>query len=158
LTVSVLDDLRRVERDVVKRMEELQPLVDEYAELERVAQRLGVSPSDSGSAAPPKATQPSSAQRARVTKKAAAKRPASKRSAQRSSSSARSASSRPRRAQAQPGERREQVLRHVIAQPGITVREIGHELQVDPTSLYRSVRELSAAGSIVKRGHNLHPA
>ena len=156
--MSVLDDLRRVERDVVKRMEELQPLVDEFAELERVAQRLGVSPSDSGSAAPPRPTKPSSAQRLRVTKKAAAKRPASKRSAQRASSSGRSGRSTPRRTQAQPGERREQVLEHVLAQPGVTVREIGNALQVDPTSLYRPVRELSAAGSIVKRGHNLHPA
>jgi hypothetical protein len=156
--VSVLDDLRRVERDVVKRMEELKPLVDEFAELERVAQRLGVAPYDSGTVAPPTAAKPSSTRRPRAAKKAASKRPASKRSAQRQSSSARSGRSTRSRTQAQPGARRDQVLEHVLARPGITVRQIGDALQVDPTSLYRPVRELSAAGSIVKRGHNLHPA
>lgn len=156
--MSVLDDLRRVERDLVKRMEELKPLVDEYAELERVAQRLGVARSEGRSVAPPKAAKPSSTRRPRPAKKAAAKRPASKRSAQRQPSSARSGRSTRRGTQAQPGVRRDQVLEHVLAQPGITVRQIGDALQVDPTSLYRPVRELSAAGSIVKRGHNLHPA
>jgi DNA-binding MarR family transcriptional regulator len=58
---------------------------------------------------------------------------------------------------AAPGERREQVLAAVTKQPGITVRGIGTQLGVDPTSLYRSVRALENEGLIVKRDAELHP-
>src|SRR3954471_12454820 len=44
LPVSVMDQLQDLEATVAKRMAELKPLVDEYAELEQVAQRLGVKP------------------------------------------------------------------------------------------------------------------
>jgi hypothetical protein len=63
----------------------------------------------------------------------------------------------PRRTLAKPGQRREQVLRRVHAQPGVTVRELGLAMGVDPTSLYRPVRQLEAEGAIRKEGPHLHP-
>src|SRR4051794_7738534 len=68
---------------------------------------------------------------------------------------ARTRRARPR-SQARPGERHEQLLDLVRAQPGITVREIADRLGVDPTSLYRFVRELTADGRLVKDGRRLH--
>jgi winged helix-turn-helix DNA-binding protein len=64
----------------------------------------------------------------------------------------------PRRTLAKPGQRREQVLERVQAQPGVTVRELGLAMGVDPTSLYRPVRQLEAEGAIEKVGPHLHPA
>jgi hypothetical protein len=43
----------------------------------------------------------------------------------------------PRRVLAKPGQRREQVLELVAAQPGVTIREMSRAMGVDPTSLYR---------------------
>jgi DNA-binding MarR family transcriptional regulator len=45
----------------------------------------------------------------------------------------------------------------VKARPGITVREIGSELGVDPTSLYRIVHRLEQDGALQKRGRELLP-
>jgi hypothetical protein len=110
--VSVLNELQRVEQDLVDRMRELRPAVDEYLELEQTAARLGIElPSDA------------------VVGR--------------------------RRAQARPGERHEQVLEVVRERPGVTVREIADALGVDPTSLYRFVRELTADGRLSKDGRRL---
>jgi DNA-binding MarR family transcriptional regulator len=40
---------------------------------------------------------------------------------------------------------------------GITVREVGTELGVDPTSLYRIVHRLEKEGELRKRGRELLP-
>ena len=63
----------------------------------------------------------------------------------------------PRRVLAKPGQRREQVLERVTAQPGVTIREMSRAMGVDPTSLYRPVRQLEAEGAIRKEGPRLHP-
>jgi hypothetical protein len=55
-------------------------------------------------------------------------------------------------------QRREDVLRVVRAQPGITVAQLGRELSVDRTALYRVVRRLQADGRLVKHGTSLRPA
>jgi hypothetical protein len=131
--LSILENLRRVEGDLVARMRELRPLVDEYLELEATARRLDVSlPPDALAerlaVAAPDGPPPSP--------------PASRR--------------RRRRAQARPGERREQILVLVAGRPGLTVRQVGEALGVDPTSLYRPVRELVANGSLRKDGPQLY--
>jgi hypothetical protein len=160
--MSVLDDLRGLETRVTKRMNELRPLVDEYRELERVAQRLGLQ-SDGVGSAPPSADDAATS-----TTEGSRSRTAGKRSQGRSRTTARAsraaggrtaaASTARRRANAAPaGERREQVLAAVNERPGITVREIGQQLGVHPTSLYRSVRQLERDGTIDKRGPRLHP-
>jgi hypothetical protein len=137
--VSVLDNLRRVESDLIARMRELRPLVDEYVELQQTARRLGVDlPRDACSeplqrAASPPVVRPPGPDRTAVA-------------------------TRRRRAQARPGERREQIMALVAEQPGITVRELGAALRVDPTSLYRPVRELTESGAVRKDGPQLHIA
>ena len=129
--MSVIDDLKGLEDRVARRMTELRPLVDEYHELEQVAQRLGV--------APPSATDTA---------------PRPRRSARRARRSA-PANADGRRARTNG--RRDQLLEMVKARPGITVREIGTELGVDPTSLYRIVHRLEQDGALEKRGRELVP-
>lgn len=130
--MSVIDELKGLEDRVARRMTELRPLVDEYRELERVAQRLGVTPS------------------------VAADTPARPRRRRRRAAPA----AKPKDGGAATGHRngrREQLLAAVNARPGITVREVGAELGVDPTSLYRIVRRLERDGALQKRGRELLP-
>src|SRR4051812_37319776 len=117
-------------------MTELRPLVDEYRELEQVAQRLGVTaPAPAPAPADPPAPRRRTRRRAR-------------------SSAAATASAG---ARARTNGRRDQLLAAVKARPGITVREVGAELGVDPTSLYRIVHRLEQDGALQKRGRELRP-
>lgn len=140
--MSVIEELQGLEERVARRMKELRPLVDEYRELEQVAERLGVSP-------PAADDTPSPARRSGTT------RP-KRRSA--SASGSRPARSAPRSPGAgRANGRREQLLTMVKERPGITVREVGTELGVDPTSLYRIVHRLERDGALQKRGRELRP-
>jgi hypothetical protein len=130
--VSVIDELKGLEDRVAQRMTELRPLVDEYRELERVAERLGVSPA-AATDSPPEPTR-RTRRRARTT----------------------AAGNGGGRAGRGSG-RRDQLLAMVKARPGITVREAGSELGVDPTSLYRIVHRLEQDGALQKRGRELLP-
>jgi Mn-dependent DtxR family transcriptional regulator len=129
----VIDELKGLEDRVARRMTELRPLVDEYHQLEQVAQRLGVAP-------PAASDTPSRPRRTR--------RRATTRAAAASNTDTR----------ARTNGRRDQLLEMVKARPGITVREIGGELGVDPTSLYRIVHRLEADGALRKRGRELLPS
>jgi hypothetical protein len=133
--MSVIEELKGLEDRVAQRMQELRPLVDEYRELEQVAQKLGVSPASAGDTLSPR-----------------------RRSARR----ARTASAKPRAATSRStgtraNGRRDDLLQMVKARPGITVREVGTELGVDPTSLYRIVHRLEQDGALQKRGRELLP-
>jgi transposase len=130
--VSVIDELKGLEDRVAQRMTELRPLVDEYRELEQVAQRLGVS-------APAPADTPTP--RRRTRRRARSSTPATASGGTR----------------ARTNGRRDQLLAAVKARPGITVREVGAELGVDPTSLYRIVHRLEQDGALQKRGRELRP-
>jgi hypothetical protein len=128
--VSVIDELRGLEDRVARRMKELRPLVDEYRALEQVADRLGLSAVDTSADAP----------------QAAHERRRRRRSTPAGTGRARV-----------NGGRRDQLLAMVKARPGITVREAGSELGVDPTSLYRIVHRLERDGALEKRGRELVP-
>ena len=128
--MSVIDELKGLEDRVAQRMTELRPLVDEYRELEQVAQRLGVS-----------ASAPADAPARRRRRRARSSAPATASDATR----------------ARTNGRRDQLLAAVKARPGITVREVGAELGVDPTSLYRIVHRLEQDGALQKRGRELRP-
>jgi hypothetical protein len=54
--------------------------------------------------------------------------------------------------------RREDVVRLVRQRPGISIKQIGDELGIDPTGLYRPVRELQQQGAITKQGPRLNPS
>jgi hypothetical protein len=155
--VSVIDELKGLEDRVARRMKELRPLVDEYRELEQVAQRLGVSPVD--------ADTPSSHRRTAGKRRAPSGAARAGGTTSRASGSPRRPSGAPREAvavsdgadRARTSGRREQLLAMVKARPGITVREAGSELGVDPTSLYRIVHRLERDGALEKRGRELLP-
>jgi MarR family len=135
--MTVLDDLRALETRVASRMGELRPLVDEYHELEEVAERLGLRVDDSAVADGQDRAQ------AKASRGARAKPPtrAGKRAAN-----------------AAPGHRQAQVLETVAQHPGITVRELGARLDVDPTSLYRIIHRLEREGAVKKDGRELRTA
>jgi predicted HTH transcriptional regulator len=144
-----LDELRDVERRIAARLAELRPMVEEYEELQRMAERLGVETAPRQSKAAP----------ARRARRAAAK-PKSSRRAARTKSPARGSSSRRRAGgtQATGRERRERVLALIREQPGITVPDISALVGVDAPSLYRVVRKLQSEGVVKKEGKQLQLA
>jgi hypothetical protein len=172
--VSVLDQFRTAEERVLKRLRELKPLVAEYQELERVAERLGVNPNqDAASPDEQRSTAAGSAQGRRRRSRTKARSAASAREESRGAAAAkRSAATMPTsrarasgrsgdsggRASNRSSRRQQDVLRLVNQRPGITVREIANELGVDRTGLYGPVHKLEQEGAISKRGAALQPA
>jgi hypothetical protein len=131
--MSVLDDLKAMEKQIVGRLRELEPLVAEYEELRRAAERLGVDydAQARSSAAPTPRRRRSSSTRPAATK---------------------------RRRSGPVGRRAEQVVEAVRSKPGITVPEIGQQLGIDYTGLYRVVRQLEKDGRLKKSGRELQLA
>jgi len=158
--VSLIDELKGLEDRVAERMQELRPLVDEYRELEQVAQKLGVSSPTAADTPTPR-----SRSRAAARKRSGARSTNSSAATRAAAGTGRPSSPAPRTAGASPGGaartrsngRRDQLLDMVNARPGITVREAGSELGVDPTSLYRIVHRLEQDGALQKRGRELMP-
>jgi hypothetical protein len=144
--VSVMDQLHDLEASVAKRMAELKPMVDEYAELEQVAQRLGVKPA----ATAPAKSGPRSRSRGRRGRARSASSNGS-----RGTTTARSRSRKPA-TNARRSERAEQILAMSAEQPGITVAEVAKKMGVDATGLYRPVRRLLKEGRLRKRGTELY--
>jgi hypothetical protein len=142
--VSVIDQLHDLEATVAKRMAELKPMVDEYAELEQVAQRLGVKP------AAPAPAQSGSRSRSRRGRARSASSNGSRATTTARSRSRKSATS------ARRSERAEQILAMAAEQPGITVAEVAKNMGVDATGLYRPVRRLLKEGRLRKKGVELH--
>jgi Winged helix-turn-helix DNA-binding len=154
--VSVLDDLRAMEKRVVTRLRELRPLVDEYDELRRVADRLGFDVGGTNASAKARRGTAAKAKPPRRSKRSPAK-PArrSRPAAARGRSSSRS---RPGGTRATGLERRARVLQLIEDQPGITVPDIAKDIGVDPPPLYRVVRKLQAEGVVSKEGKGLRLA
>jgi hypothetical protein len=146
--LSVLNDLRGFEQRVAARLNELRPLVAEYEELQRVADRMGI---DAAAPASAPRARPS---RPRRTKPAQATRKRTRRTTTRGAASR----TRPGGTKATGAERRARILELVSERPGITVSEISKELGVDPPPLYRVVRKLQAEGIVKKEGAALRPA
>ena len=152
--MSVVDEVRRVEQKLIARLRELRPLVAEYEQLRKQADRLGLhieERADGDHAAPPAAAKGTHASRSSSPTAAAARRETTPKRA-------RSAAARPRRPRTSGANREADVLRIVAERTGVTVREIGEALGVDPTNLYRPVRRLQERGEITKDGANLKPA
>jgi colicin import membrane protein len=145
--MSVLEDLRAVEQRVAARLDELRPLVDEYEELMRIADRLGI-----------EARRAPKASKSRPRTKARARPRAAKAVAKPRARASSSRRSRPGGTRATGAERRERVLALIAGKPGITVSEISKEMGVDAPQLYRVVRKLQSEGLIKKQGTNLRSA
>jgi DNA invertase Pin-like site-specific DNA recombinase len=133
--VSVLNEVRALEQRVVRRLGELRPLIEEYNELKRVAERLGVDVDAAKPAPKPRKRTPTRRRRPAKT-------------------SRRSAGG----TRAVGAERRARVIELVEGRPGITVTEISRELGVEPPPVYRVVRKLQADGVVKKEGKGLRSA
>jgi Winged helix-turn-helix DNA-binding len=176
--MSVLDQVRDLERKMLGRLRELEPLMREYEQLRKAAQKLGVKytpagDGETGERRSPRARRTTSRSTAGAgqAKAAAAKRGAgAARSASRSRKTAATQTTagrtagasrqgaRGRRTATAPGQRQEEVLRVVSENPGIKVSEIGKRLGVDSTGLYRVVRRLTEEERVRKEGAQLYPA
>jgi hypothetical protein len=130
--MSLADELRSVHNRALARLRELEPLVAEYEELKRLVDRMGLA----GEAPAPRPEAPPAA--------AAPSAPAAALPA-----------ARPR---TEADAREARVVEVVRAEPGLTVAQIGERMGQAPTSLYRVVRNLTSAGTLVKRGRALFPA
>src|SRR4051794_19584033 len=73
--MSVLDQLRGLERDVQQRLRELRPLVSEYHDLEKLAKRLGIKRDDNAPAKTPAAKPASRAKSQAKPSRAGARKP-----------------------------------------------------------------------------------
>lgn len=135
--MSLIKELESVEKRVLARLRELEPLVAEHRELSEIAARLGLDVSRADAST-------------------------SRRSGQ-ASARDRGADPAGRRAKAKPSGREasaardQRVLAIVQATPGVTVAEVARQLDVAPSSLYRVVRKLTRERVLVKRGLALHP-
>jgi type II secretory pathway component HofQ len=145
--MTLADEARTLRERVAARLAELEPLVREYQELQRVADQIGLTASEPASAGAEEPAAPA----------AAAPQPAG------ADQQSRRASARRRQARAgqsrvaAAAERDARLLEAVSAHPGATVAEIATALGVDAVSLYRPVRDLASTGQVVKRGRGLFP-
>lgn len=159
--MSFLDELQGLEDRVQSRMRELRPLVAEYQELEQVANRLGLRPDDSETVSPARTRRSTSRPGRSGRSQSAAQAPSGKRATglrRRRTAASEKAITRAPRPRRAGGQRGPQLLALVHERPGITVREAGEQLGVDPTSLYRVVRQLKDDGAVKKQGRGLQPA
>ena len=163
--VSVID---RFEQELVGRLRELRPLAMEYQQLEQVARRLGVALDDDRATSPrkrgssrkttPTQRTPATAVQSGPTgnANAATAQTSATGTRQRSGRESSSATDKRRSERQRQSHRQEDVLRVIHERPGITVRDIAKELNVDATNLYRNVRKLQQNGLITKDGTALH--
>jgi DNA-binding NarL/FixJ family response regulator len=153
--MSVADQF---EQDLVNRLRELRPLAVEYQQLEQVARRLGLA-LDDDRAAPNRARTASISanQPQRTSTTTAPPAPSWNASAQPPTAPPSGATGQRKQDKPRTPRREQEVLRLAQDRPGMTVRQIADELNVDATNLYRHVRKLEEEGSITKRGTALHP-
>ena len=151
--MTLADEARTLRERVAARLAELEPLVREYQELQRVADELGLTASEPASATAEEPAAPAAAVPA-----AAARQPAAADQRSRRASARRRQARRGQSRVAAAAERDARLLEAVSANPGATVAEIATTLGVDAVSLYRPVRDLASTGQVVKRGRGLFPA
>ena len=136
--MTVLDDLEAVKSRIGQRLDELRPLVEEFEALQQAAARLEID-----------STKRQSAQRQPAARASSPKR---KPRATRAAGNAPVRSTKARKRPGRKPQRREQVLAFVRANPGTTVPAIAKDLGVDPTGLYRVVRQLEKENALKKSG------
>jgi hypothetical protein len=133
------DFLDEKRKEILARMNELQPLVDEHGRLTAAAAALeGVPASRNGGSAP--------------TPRAAATRRRS-----RSRATAKSANGNSRGRPKGTGTRAAEALAIVRAQPGVTIPKIAEEMGIKQNYLYRVLPGLAADNLVKKNGQGWHP-
>ena len=146
------DFLDEKRREITVRLNELEPLVEEYTRLQAAASALasvGGSSSRAAGRATPRRRGPGRPRPVIPTSKApkAAKatrkpgRPASRRAGRRRGSGTRAA----------------EALSFVQSQPGITIPELAAKMSIKQNYLYRVLPSLQREGKVVKQGRGWHP-
>jgi len=121
------DVLNEVRKGLEKRLQELEPMVREHAQVRAALAALR------GAASPTR--------RAARNGTTPAARPATGRRG------------RPRGS----GSRAQEALSHVHRQPGITIAELAKRMKIKPNYLYRVLPQLEKDGKIQKRDKGYHP-
>jgi hypothetical protein len=165
-----LDEARTVRQRILTRLQELEPLVEEYNELKQIAgemgleRRTGEGGGSGGGSAQGRARTSGAGRR-----RSAAARGKSRPQAGRAAAAERGAASEtaaPETGAPGSAERggagaaspvAERVLEAVRMEPGKTVGDYAEILGVAATTLYRPVRELTNDGLLVKRARQLFP-
>jgi hypothetical protein len=151
----VTDFLKKTLKDIENRRRELEPLVEEYRQLEEAAAALqGVDGTSSGGAAPSRAgsTRTGTSRASAGRRGASTTRTAGRRRAAGSSGTGRRG--RPRGS----GKRAQQALDLVAGQPGITIPELAKAMKIQPNYLYRVLPSLEQDGKVKKKNKGWHPA
>lgn len=147
------DFLKKTLKDIENRRRELEPLVEEYRQLEEAAAALQGVDGNAGSAAPSRASGTrTSASRASGSRRGASTRTSGRRRAAGSSGTGRRG--RPRGS----GKRAQQALDLVAGQPGITIPELAKAMKIQPNYLYRVLPSLEQDGKVKKKDKGWHPA
>jgi hypothetical protein len=150
----VTDFLKKTLKDIENRRRELEPLVEEYRQLEEAAAALqGVDGSSSGSAAQSRA----GSTRTGTSRGSAGRRGASTRTAGRRRAAGSSGTGRRGRPRGS-GKRAQQALDLVAGQPGITIPELAKAMKIQPNYLYRVLPSLEQDGKVKKKDKGWHPA
>jgi Winged helix-turn-helix DNA-binding len=159
--MSVLDELQKMEERVQKRLRELEPLVSEYEQLQQLAKRFGI---ETGADTHGNDRSARTSSRRSAVRRSSGRRISTPANAKvttnrlASSGTTRSRATTQRARGSRGGGRQEQIVQLVTQNPGISVRELGTQLGVNPTGLYRPVRRLESEGKVRKDGAALHPA
>jgi hypothetical protein len=140
----VSDFLETKRKEISARLRELEPLVEEYRQLEAAATALAGLPG-----AP---ARPARAGAARTTRRATRSTASASRPARTRSAGGRRG--RPRGS----GTRALQTLELVKAKPGITIPEIASAMGIKQNYLYRVLPGLEKDGKVVKRDRGWHAA
>jgi hypothetical protein len=139
----VSDFLETKRKEIAARLRELEPLVEEYRQLEAASTALAGLPGTSA----PSARSGARTQRRSTRSGGTASRPARARSAG-------GRRGRPRGS----GTRALQTLELVKAKPGITIPEIASAMGIKQNYLYRVLPGLEKDGKVVKRDRGWHAA
>jgi hypothetical protein len=139
------DFLKKTLNEIEARRRELEPLVEEYRQLEEAAAALqGVNGTSSAGAA-------------RATRRASsARRSTSGR--RRGGTATAPAGARRRGRPRGSGKRAQQALDLVAKQPGITIPELAKGMKIQPNYLYRVLPGLEQDGKVKKKGKGWFPA
>jgi hypothetical protein len=131
----VNDFLTKTLKDIDARRRELEPLVEEYRQLEEAAAALAGVDSRSGGSS-------RGGTRRKPRRSGATRRPA-----------AGSRRGRPRGS----GKRAQQALKLVEGQPGITIPELAKTMKIQPNYLYRVMPTLEQEGKVTRKDKGWFP-
>jgi hypothetical protein len=131
----VTDFLKKTLKEIEARRRELEPLVDEYRQLEEAAAALQ-SVDGNGGARSRRAPRPATTRR------------------RSSGSSGTGRRGRPRGS----GKRAQQALDLVAGKPGITIPELAKAMKIQPNYLYRVLPGLEQDGKVKKKDKGWYPA